>query len=155
MRSKGSVLLLLRALYGLRISPLLWFELLSQTIQSLGLKPVPEYACLFTNDKLIVFFYVDDIVVLFHLRDRPLYEAFRTAIMSHFELREIGELKWFLGIRILRDRIHHKVWLCQDSYIAKIAKMFNLEHRKAKTPMITDHLLKNDQQATPTDIHRY
>ena len=33
--------------------------------------------------------------------------------------------------------------------------MFNLEHRKAKTPMITDHLLKNDQQATPTDIHRY
>ena len=136
--------MLLRALYSLRISPLLWFELLSQTMQTLGLRPVPECACLFTNNKLIVFFYVDDIIVLFHLRDRPSYEAFRTAFMSHFKLREIGELKWFLGIRILRDRIHYKVWLCQDLYIAKVAKMFNLEHHKAKTLMITDHLLKNN-----------
>jgi hypothetical protein len=84
-----------------------------------------------------------------------LYKAFRTAIISHFELREIGELKWFLGICILRDRIYHKVWLCQDLYIAKVAKMFNLEHRKAKTLIITDYLLKNNQQATLTDIHRY
>lgn len=76
--------------YGLRISPLLWFELLSQTMRKLGLKHVPECACLLTNDKLIVFFYVDDIVVLFHPSNRQSYEAFRTAIMSHFQLREIG-----------------------------------------------------------------
>jgi hypothetical protein len=124
-------------------------------MQALGLRPVPECACLFTNKKLIVFFYVDDIVVLFHRRDRQSYEAFRRALMSHFQLREIGELKWFLGIRILRDQIYHKIWLCQDLYVAKVAKTFNLEHRKAKTPMITDHLFKNEQQATPIDVHRY
>jgi hypothetical protein len=78
-------------------------------MQSLGLKPVPEYVCLFTNNKLIVFFYVDNIVVLSHPNDRTSYKAFRTAIMSHFKLREISKLKWFLGIRILRDRIYHKV----------------------------------------------
>jgi len=62
----GYVLLLLRALYGLRVSPLLWYEHLCEVMQKLGLKPVPECACLFTNQQLIVFFYVDNIVVLYH-----------------------------------------------------------------------------------------
>ena len=67
----------------------------------------------------------------------------------------MGELKWFLGVRILRDRIHHKLWLCQDSYIMKIAKTFNLEYRKARVPMITDALKKYDGEATPHEKYRY
>ena len=45
----GYILLLLRALYGLRISPLLWYKHLCEVMQKLGLKPVLECACLFTN----------------------------------------------------------------------------------------------------------
>ena len=155
MRRTGFVLLLQRALYGLRVSPILWFDLLSQVMGKLGLSAVPECACLFQNTQLIVFFYVDDIVVLFHRSNRDAYEAFRKGLMSQFKLREIGELKWFLGIRILRDRIHHKLWLCQDSYISKIAARFGLEHTKARTPLAMEPLLKFDGEATPHAKVRY
>jgi hypothetical protein len=37
---------------------------------------------------------------------------------------------WFLGIRILRDRQERKIWLCQDTYMQKLAKSFNIETNK-------------------------
>jgi hypothetical protein len=83
------------------------------------------------------------------------YEEFRGNLMKQFKLREIGQLKWFLGIRVMRDRVHHKLWLCQDSYITKVAKTFNLEYRKARAPMATDILKPYEGQALPYDTHRY
>jgi hypothetical protein len=38
--------------------------------------------CLFTNEKLIVFFYVNDIVVLVRLEDLKAYEEFERALKN-------------------------------------------------------------------------
>ena len=62
-----SCLRLLRALYGLRRSPLLWLQELTAALIDLGLRNIPGEPCLFTNDDgVILFFYVDDIVLLYH-----------------------------------------------------------------------------------------
>jgi hypothetical protein len=60
----GFFILLLQALYGLQRSPLLWFTEFSTTLSKLGLQLVLEAECLYISNKLIVFFFVDDIVVL-------------------------------------------------------------------------------------------
>src|SRR5947207_1726740 len=68
----------------------------------------------------------------------------------------MGELTWFLGVRILRDRLSRKIWLCQDSYIEKIATTFNLNQRKPPaTPMPVEQLTPNENQVTPQQIHAY
>ncbi|OAQ62542.1 integrase, catalytic core [Purpureocillium lilacinum] len=51
-------------------------------------------------------------------------------------MKDLGELKWFLGIRVLRNRAARKLWLCQDSYIEKIVNQYG-------------------DQATPNQVHRY
>ena len=63
---QGIVLKLLKALYGLRIAPLLWFTYLASSFTKLGLSPIRDVSCVFANKDLIVFFYVDDIVVFYH-----------------------------------------------------------------------------------------
>ena len=150
----GYCLELKRALYGLPRSPLLWFNDLSATMRRLGLEPVPECACLFTNDKLIVFFFVDDICVC-HPRNLDSYNTFRSQLMNEYEMRDMGELKWFLGIRVVRDRSRRKLWLCQDSYIQKIVARFGLENSSAKTPMTTEPLTKYTGKATAYQIRTY
>ena len=70
----GKLLELKRALYGLKDAPLLWYNHLKETLKKLGLKPVEGVQCLFTNARLLVFFYVDDIVVLVH----PSYLSYYT-----------------------------------------------------------------------------
>jgi len=152
----GFCIRLLRALYGLRRSPLLWFTEFSSTLLKLGLRPVPEAECLYINNKLIVFFFVDDIAILNRSSDTDAYDSFRTRLLEHYEMRDIGELKWFLGIRVIRDRLLRKVWLCQDSYIDKIAHTFHLTDGKAPpTPMATDELLPYSGQASPQEIYGY
>ena len=66
-RILGKLLRILRALYGLRRSPLIWLKEFSSTLVNLGLVQVPKSQCLFTNRRLLVFFYVDDVVILYHL----------------------------------------------------------------------------------------
>jgi len=76
-------------------SPLLWYNELAGCFIEMGLKSVPDTNCLFSNDKLIVFFYVDDIVVLCHPSNRSLYARFREEFLKAYKMRERGELKWF------------------------------------------------------------
>ena len=71
-------------------------------------------------------------------------------------MRDLNELSWFLGIRILRDRPHRKLWLCQDAYIKKIANTFHLTDRKPPaTPLALDELIPSDKQASPQNIYLY
>ena len=55
----------------------------------------------------------------------------------------LGELKWFLGIHVLRDRSRRLLWLTQEAYIEKIAKQYeiDLNGRLPDTPMAESELL--------------
>ena len=70
------------ALYGLKISPLLWYKELTGILAKFGLKLVSGTNCLFTNRRLIVFFYVDDIAVLFTKKDFLRLEEFETKLLN-------------------------------------------------------------------------
>jgi len=48
---------------------------------------------LFSNDKLIVFFYVDNIIVLYHLSNIFAYHEFKEKLLDAYKMREMGELK--------------------------------------------------------------
>lgn len=96
----------------------------TSTLLELGLYPVPGVDCLFTNRTLIVFFYDDDFVILYHQNDKEDFIQFEKALLAKYEIRSLGNLSWFLGNRIIRkdERLH----LCQDSYIDKLAKKCNV-----------------------------
>jgi len=57
------------ALYGLKVLLLLWYKELTSILAKFGLKPILGTNYLYTNRRLIVFFYVDDIAILFAKKD--------------------------------------------------------------------------------------
>ena len=77
----GHILELLRALYGLKISPLLWYKELTNTLAEFGLEAVPGTNCLYTDGRLIIFFYVDDIAILFAKKDLLRLEEFKAKLL--------------------------------------------------------------------------
>jgi hypothetical protein len=150
----GACLQVLRALYGLRRSPRLWHDEFVKTLKEFGLQPITGQLCLFTNGSIILFFYVDDIVLLG--RDLEAIQDLKKALMSRYEMRDLGDLQWFLGIRIIRDRSERKLWLSQDAYIDKLIAKFNLEsHRPTHTPLPSEPLTPNDGQASPQQIYAF
>jgi Reverse transcriptase (RNA-dependent DNA polymerase)/GAG-pre-integrase domain len=154
----NKVLKLLKALYGLKQAPLLWHNHLVGILTKLGLKRVSSANCVLTSDWLILFFYVDDIILLFTEENRPNVEEFLTQLKGQLELRQMDEADWFLGIRIIRERNNRKLWLCQDSYIEKVAARFNIDPRTrvvAPTPLPTDIPGPFDGEATAAERHGY
>ncbi|KAK1917089.1 hypothetical protein P3342_001671 [Pyrenophora teres f. teres] len=61
----GPNLRLLRALYGLKSSSPMGYSL-PESLRKLGLHPVQGFPCLWMNNRIILFFFVDDIIILCH-----------------------------------------------------------------------------------------
>lgn len=142
--------------YGLKRSPILWYKELSSTLAQLGLYEVPGAPCLFVNKNLIVFFYVDDICILCHPENYAKYLELRTKLFQKYELRELPDMAWFLGIRIVRNKTQRTMWLCQDSYIEKITNKFHQTTEVTpKTPMPLEELVPYEGQATKQEIYAY
>ena len=69
------------ALYRLKILLLLWYKELTNTLTKFGLKPVLGTNCLFIDRQLIVFFYINNIAILFAKKDLLRLKEFKTKLL--------------------------------------------------------------------------
>ena len=147
-----------KALYGLKDSPMLWYNEFSSALEALGLAKSSEEPCVFINNHCLVLFYVDDILLLYRKSDESHARELVNALKSKYELHEEGDVRWFLGIRVLRDRSRRKLWLCQDAYIEKIAAKFDLLKGTPRFPTIpipTTKFKRNEGQADKQSVRLY
>lgn len=154
-RSPGKILLIQKALYGLRESPLLWQKELTATLQDLGFKPVRHEPCCMTKNGIIVFYYVDDIVFACRKDKRQDVQRAVADLKAHYDLTGGQDLQWFLGIEVIRDRKKRLIWLSQSSYLAKIANLVDDLDQRHETPMKKEALQPFDQRASIPSIRRY
>ncbi|XP_044717322.1 reverse transcriptase (RNA-dependent DNA polymerase) domain-containing protein [Hirsutella rhossiliensis] len=128
------------ALYGLRESPLLWYNEISQALKEAGIDRTDEEPCVFTNGKILALVYVDDILILNPRQEKKAVNDLVQHLQSKYDLRE-EEFKWYL-----------------DAYIEKIARKFKLSDLKLRVPSIpiaTIPLVKYNGQATKEEIKAY
>jgi hypothetical protein len=154
----GKAWLLLRALYGMTRSPYLWFRELSTTLKDLGFHPILEERCILTNERITIFFYVDDLIIIFDKQYKKEYEVLRDRLQTKYEFRDLGDLSWFLNLRITRDRPKRRLFMTMDAYIDKIIREFDLENApRVYTPLSLDasKFVPFDGRATPEQIHSY
>jgi hypothetical protein len=80
--------------------------------------------------------WVDDFTLLGnHL---PTIIASKQLLSTIFEMTDLGEISYFLGMRITRDRPNRLLFLDQQKYIHDILERFNMENSKpALTPFAT------------------
>ena len=150
---------LLKALYGLKQSPRLWQTKLRTELAKLDFHPMETDNCVYINrtTKICIVTYVDDFLVL--AKKGPVFDKFKEDLHALFDMQSQGEAKYFLGVRIVRDRVAHTISLCQDAYIDKVLDRFGMSNCKsATTPFASGsevHMVKFEGQATSHDIELY
>lgn len=134
---------LLKALYGLRKSPKLWFDELVSFLNGLGFHHCPDEPCILINKntRLVLFLYVDDLLVIARQDCIRHIEQFKTTLNSKYGIKDLGEAKSFLNIRIHRDLKAKKLWICQDGYIDKLCRKFGMDKssRTVTTPLMPSY----------------
>ncbi|RVW21903.1 Retrovirus-related Pol polyprotein from transposon TNT 1-94 [Vitis vinifera] len=79
--------------------------------------------------------YVDDILLASN--DPDLLIETKHMLSTHFDMKDLGEASYVLGIKILRDRANGVLKLSQRAYIEKILKRFNMHNCKStKAPIV-------------------
>ena len=120
------LLLLLKAFYELKQALALWYQNLRKIFIDLELKQVLEIKCFFINIYILVFFYVNDIIVLYEKKYIKQMKEFQNKFFQIYEIRYIDELQWFLEIHISRNHNQCILTLYQNSYIDKFIIKFNV-----------------------------
>ena len=82
---------------------------------------------------IIVAVYVDDKLILSKSLDA--INHLKGQLSQEYELTDLGEAHWILGMEIIRDRERRTIELSQRRYIKTILKRFGMENGCAvKTP---------------------
>ena len=60
-------------------------------------------------------------------------------LAKNFEMKDLGEAKQILGMKITRDKQNHLLRLSQEDYIDKVLKRFNMKDAKSVTLPLAKH----------------
>jgi len=153
---EGKVLKLLRSLPGLKQDGYEWSEELASVFAKLGFtrSQVDQAVYYRRSDEehTVITVSVDDMAVTSkHLRH---ITQFKHQLCQYFEISDLGELNWLLGLKVERDRTARTITLSQKAYIDTVLERFQLTDAKtAQTPMDVSTILSDSQSpATHTQL---
>lgn len=145
-----------KALYGLKQSPRAWFGRFSNFMKKAGYKQSDADHTLFVKNHgkkvtaLIV--YVDDMVVTSNDEDE--IKRLQKLLATEFELKDLGDLKYFLGIEVARSKTG--ITMCQRKYVLDLlAETGMLECQPIDTPIEVNHGLTLLSDQVPANKERY
>jgi len=86
--------------------------------------------------------------------DKEEMEKLKENLFSEFEMKDLGRLKYFLGIEVLRSKQGN--FICQKKYILDLlAESGMIDCKPADTPMMTNQKLYMEEGAKLTDKGKY
>ena len=135
-----------KALYGLKQSPRAWFGRFTAAMKKYGYKQSNSDHTLFlkTRGKLVtcLIIYVDDMILTGN--DGEEIMSLKEKLFEEFEMKDLGELRYFLGIEVLRTE--DGIFISQRKYILDLlAETGMADCKPAETPMVVNHGLKIEE----------
>ena len=123
---------LLRSIYGLKQASRSWNIRFDTTIKSYDFEQNVDEPCVYKRviDGKVVFLvlYVDDILLIGN--DVRILSDVKSWLTNQFQMKDLGEASYVLGIQIIRDRKKRLLAMSQASYIDKILIRFGMQNSK-------------------------
>ncbi|WJZ81635.1 hypothetical protein VitviT2T_001468 [Vitis vinifera] len=137
-----------KSLYGLKQSPRAWFERFTKVVKGYGF-----VQCHFPEGKLaIIIIYVDDIILTGDHEEK--IDLLKKLLTKEFEIKDLGNLKYFLGMEIARSK--KGIAVSQRKYVLDLLNETGmLGCKPTETPMDTTIKLEESDGSAPVDKGRY
>ena len=128
-----------KSIYGLKQTSKTWYLKFDEAVTANGFKENFIDQCIYMNvigsKYIFLVLYVDDILLV--ANDTSLLVETKQLLFSHFNMKDLGEAFYVLGIQILHDRPSSIMRLSQQTYIERILKRFNMQScSSGKTPIV-------------------
>jgi len=92
---------------------------------------------------IILAVHIDDMLIVSNSKSK--LAEMKLDLTKHFKVKDLGEVKFLLGIEIIRDRKSGSINLSQQAYINQLLKRFNLQNvNPVTTPLSSGIRLTQD-----------
>ena len=118
-----------KSIYGLKQTSRQSYLKFDEVVTANGFKEDIIDQCIYMkvsgSNYIFLVLYVDDILIA--ANDTNLLVETKQLLFSHFDMKDLGEASYVLGIQILSDRPSGIMRLSQQTYIERILKRFNMQ----------------------------
>lgn len=154
VRQAGKVWRLKKALYGLKQAARAWYAKLSKQLCALGFAPSQHDPCLFVRScsgtVVYMLMHVDDALIIGSMHA---VKAAKSDFAAQFEVKDLGDASYFLGLEIVRDRKKKQIWLGQSKYCRdKLCEFAMTDCKPMSTPAESGLKLVKQGEALNADV---
>ena len=151
-RTPGYALKLAKSIYGLKQAGRQWYKKLDSSLQSLGFAKVKSDNSIWVYRKddvrIIIPAYVDDMFIATKERGRA--QQVIQDLEKHFQVHDLGDTSFLLGVHIQRERSKRTLTLSQHQYIVDLLQHYGMSDCVAvSTPL--DPNCKLSKEQSPQD----
>jgi hypothetical protein len=137
-----------KSLYGLKQALHIWNKLLDSTLKDIGFDQCNKDICVYLyqskNAFIVLAMHVDDMLIISNSKSS--LAEMKLALGQQFKVKDLGEVRFLLRIKVIHDRQTGHIGLSQQAYIDQLLEQFNLQGVKpASTPLSSGvHLTQDD-----------
>ena len=145
-----------KSLYGLKQASRQWYLKFHNVISSFGFVENIMDQCIYlkvSGSKIcFLVLYVDDILLA--TNDKGLLHEVKQFLSKIFDMKDMGEASYVIGIKIHRDRFRGILGLSQETYINKILERFRMKDCSPSVAPIVKGDRFNLNQCPKNDFER-
>ena len=137
-----------KSIYGLKQASRQWYLKFHDVVTSLGFEENTVDSCIYLKISgrkfIFLILYVDD--VLLASNDLGFLMDVKRMLSQNFDMKDLGEANFVLGIEIHRDRDHKFLGLSQKAYVDRVLERFGMKgYKPGLAPIFKGDRLNKDQ----------
>jgi len=146
-----------KSIYGLKQAPRVWNQRIRHFLKSIGFEQTYADPCVYINrgTDVIIAMWVDDLIIFG--KDMANINDLKAQLNKEYEMKDLGELNYFLGIQVHRDKERKIIHISQSGYNRTILERYGMQTSKpANVPLSSGaRLTKATATDTLTDQREY
>ena len=146
-------------IYGLKQSPRCWNSTLDAYLKEMQFTQTASDPCIYyrknREDMMFIGVYVDDLILV--ARNEKQLNQVKEKLSNKFDIKDLGELKYFLGMKVEQNKETRSIWIGQPAYTENLLKRLGMQDSKpTSTPVEASSKFQSAaSQAEPVNQKEY
>lgn len=124
--------LLKKSLYGLKQASRAWYHKIDAALSVLGFTALTSDHCIYIaridQEVTFIVLYVDDLLLISNSLTR--LNDVKRDLSNTFEMVDLGEAQYILGLQLTRDRTARTLSLSQAEYVRRVVERYGMNNSK-------------------------